>query len=404
MTKPLRRKIIPALTAGACAAALLSAPAVAAAAPGHGALLDAVPVQSLDQAGARATLGATPFGSATARYGLDAYRVTYRTTDRRGLTTTASGLVVLPRTHDPRTAVYEHGTRSNRADVASVQESLQDRQAGLVLGAAGYVAVLPDYLGLGTGPGFHPYMDSRTEVSATLDLLRAARTLTTDRGKRFDPRVFVSGFSQGGQAAMAVGQALQDRADPGFRLAALAPVSGPYDVRDAELPGIFDGRVAPDVAVFYLSYWTVSMNRLFPLYGNASEVFHAPYDQYAESLFDGSHSEEDIFPRLAATPAAMFTDSYLNRVRHLSGPLLDAARDSDGTCSAWRPRVPVRLFASAADTQVPIANSLSCQRDLRAHGVDAPLTRLGSTEHLDTPTVALPQIVPWFDSLPAGPR
>ncbi|HEY3711036.1 MAG TPA: hypothetical protein VGL64_16785, partial [Amycolatopsis sp.] len=143
MTKPLRRKIIPALTAGACAAALVSAPAVAAAAPGHGALLDAVPVQSLDQAGARATLGATPFGFATARYGLDAYRVTYRTADRRGRTTTASGLVVLPRTRDPRTAVYEHGTRSNRADVASVQESLQDRQAGLVLGAAGYVAVLP---------------------------------------------------------------------------------------------------------------------------------------------------------------------------------------------------------------------------------------------------------------------
>ncbi|HEY2063238.1 MAG TPA: lipase family protein [Amycolatopsis sp.] len=399
MTKRLRHKIIPALTAGACAAALLCAPTVADAAPSHGALLSAVPVQSLDQAGARATLDATPFGSATVRYGLDAYRVTYRTTDRRGRPTTASGLVVLPRTHAPRTAVYEHGTRSNRADVASVQESLQDRQAGLVLGAAGYVAVLPDYLGLGTGPGFHPYLDSRTEASATLDLLRAARTLTSDQGKRFDPRIFVSGFSQGGQAAMAAGQALQGDADPGFRLAALAPVSGPYDARGAELPGIFDGRVAPDVAVFYLSYWTVSMNRLFPLYGKASEVFRAPYDQYAESLFDGSHSEEDIFPRLAATPAAMFTDSYLNRVRHLSGPLLDAARDSDGTCSDWRPRVPVRLFASDADTQVPITNSLSCQRDLRAHGVDAPLTRLGATEHLDTPTVALPQIVPWFNSL-----
>ena len=335
------------------------------------------------------------FDPGTVRYGVDAYRVTYRTIDVRGRRTTASGLVVVPRGGSGRFAVWEHGTRASRGDVASLEESITDRQAALLLGAAGYVTVAPDYLGLGEGPGFHPYMDSETEVSASVDLLRAARDLVHAKG---NTQVAVTGFSQGGQAAMALAKELQNGVRP-FELTAVAPISGPYDALGAELPGVFNGEVAPDVAVFYLSYWTVSMNRLFPLYRKASDIFGAPYDQYAESLFDGSHSEPDIFPQLAPTPQEMFTDSYLARLKHPSGALLAATRASDGTCS-WRPRVPVLMFASPADTQVTITNSRHCQADLRAHGVNAPLVELPGVEHLDTPIPALPKIIRWLAGAP----
>jgi len=399
MTNPLRRKLLRPLAAVTCACLLLCSPAVAAAAPDHGrgTVLSADPVQRLDFADVPAAIDY--FDPGTVRYGVDAYRVTYRTVDVRGRRTTASGLVVVPRGGSGRFAVWEHGTRSSRREVGSNEPATLDRKAALLLGASGYVTVAPDYLGLGDGPGFHPYMDSATEVSASVDLMHAARDLVHAKG---NSRVMVTGFSQGGQAAMALAKELQGGV-PHFELAAVAPISGPYDVRGAELPGVFNGEVAPDVAVFYLSYWTVSMNRLFPLYRKASEVFRAPYDQYAESLFDGSHSEPEIFPKLAPTPQEMFTDAYLARMRHPSGALLAATRASDGTCS-WRPRVPVLLFASPADTQVTITNSRHCQAELRAHGVDAPLVELPGVEHLDTPIPALPQIIRWFSGLGGAPR
>ena len=395
MTNPLRRKLLSPLAAVTCACLLLCSPAVAGAAPDHGrgAVLSADPVQRLGFADVPGAIG--DFDPGTVRYGVDAYRVTYRTIDVRGRRTTASGLVVVPRGGSGRFAVWEHGTRASRGDVASLEESITDRQAALLLGAAGYVTVAPDYLGLGEGPGFHPYMDSATEVSASVDLLRAARDLVHAKG---NTQVAVTGFSQGGQAAMALAKELQNGVRP-FELTAVAPISGPYDALGAELPGVFNGEVAPDVAVFYLSYWTVSMNRLFPLYRKASDIFRAPYDQYAESLFDGSHSEPDIFPQLAPTPQEMFTDAYLARLKHPSGALLAATRASDGTCS-WRPRVPVLMFASPADTQVTITNSRHCQADLRAHGVNAPLVELPGVEHLDTPIPALPKIIRWLAGAP----
>nr|SBO90982.1 Lysophospholipase [Nonomuraea gerenzanensis] len=94
--------------------------------------------------------------------------------------------------------------------------------------------------------------------------------------------MLVTGFSQGGHAAMALGKAL--RGDPAYRLRGVAPISGPYHVRAAELPALLQDRLDPHSATFYLAYGTVSMNRLHHFYGSPSEVFRDPA---VEQLFDG---------------------------------------------------------------------------------------------------------------------
>ncbi|MFD3505988.1 alpha/beta fold hydrolase [Nocardia sp. NPDC058666] len=66
----------------------------------------------------------------------------------------------------------------------------------------GFAVVAPDYLGLGrfdTGP--HPYLDIDTEATATIDLLRAARSVRSD----LSPVWVAAGMSQGGQAALGTG-------------------------------------------------------------------------------------------------------------------------------------------------------------------------------------------------------
>jgi pimeloyl-ACP methyl ester carboxylesterase len=108
----------------------------------------------------------------------------------------------------------------------------------LTYGAAGFAVVATDYLGLGTGPGLHPWMDVPSETTASLDMPRAARNLMRDNntGHTLGRDIMVTGFSQGASAALGLARALGDNAEPWFGLRAIAPVSGAYAFRYAEIP------------------------------------------------------------------------------------------------------------------------------------------------------------------------
>ena len=61
----------------------------------------------------------------------------------------------------------------------------------------GYAVLRTDYQGLGT-PGPHPYLIGKSEGRSVLDIVRAARQLDSDLGRRF----VIAGHSQGGQSAL----------------------------------------------------------------------------------------------------------------------------------------------------------------------------------------------------------
>jgi acetyl esterase/lipase len=331
------------------------------------------------------------------RYGVDLYLVTYRTTGVDGRPTTASALTVLPRGRDRtlRTVAWLHGTRVFRGDTGSVSEN-KDRAAAVMFAASGYATVAPDYLGLGTGPGHHPYMQSGPTVTATLDALRATRTLAARSGKQLERDVYVSGFSQGGQATLIVGRALARSRE--FGLAAMAGIAGPYDMRGEEIPAALDGRLDGISATMYLGYAITAWNRVHKLYDSPSEVFRAPYDQVVEELFDSDHEERDVFATLPGTPQELLTDEFLARLAHPTGALAEVIAANDDPCD-WRPRVPVRLFAATGDRDITFANSSSCLADLKAHGTrDVSLVDVGAVDHFTSATVALPQVLAWFNA------
>jgi acetyl esterase/lipase len=330
--------------------------------------------------------------------GVDLYLLTYRTADVDGRPTTASALAVLPRTRSSslRTVAWLHGTRVFRADTGSLSEN-PDRAASVLFAASGYATVAPDYLGLGTGPGHHPYMTNAPTITATMDALRATRTLAARSGKRLDSRVLVTGFSQGGQASMVVGRALERSKE--FDLAAIAGIAGPYDIRGQELPAALDGRLNGVSAVMYLGYAITAWNRVYHLYDSPSEAFRAPYDQVAETLFDSDHPEEEVVAALPSTPQELFTDEFLAQLANPTGPLARTLAANDTACD-WRPSVPVRLYAGTEDRDVVFSNSESCQADLEARGTrDSKVVNVGPADHFTTAMTALPQVLAWFNTL-----
>ncbi|MGW1351544.1 alpha/beta hydrolase [Streptomyces sp. NPDC002409] len=418
-TRQGRRRVARRATAAAAAmvlAALGTAPALAqqpsgapdatrphAAAHGRGTLLGVTPVAALDRAAVARFLAQSGMDTGTVRHGLRAYRLTYRTVTPQGAPTTATGLLVLPEGGPRRLDLVSdtHGTMAHRDYAPSVGEGF-GRFAPYLHASAGRAVAAPDYLGLGKGPGRHPYMDTRSAVTASVDMLRASRTAARQLRRPLTGDVYASGFSQGGQVAMALGRALDKGVDRHFRLRALAPVSGPYDIEHAETPALFDGRVNDTSAVFYMTYYLTAQSRLHPLYKDTSEAFRKPYVDIVDRLFDTNHTEEEIIPALPATLKELLTDDYYRRMQHPTGGLLAAARAQDGNCD-WKPDVPVRLHTSSGDTDVPIANARNCAADLASHGVEAPVVDQGGVDHNGTYMKAGPQIVRWFDEL-AGRR
>jgi hypothetical protein len=336
------------------------------------------------------------------------YRIVYRTISPQGKPDTASGILALPA--DPQRVVqaveFGHGTMVARADAPSV--SAGDRREVAMFAGAGYAAVEPDYLGLGLGPGHQPYLDPAAETSASVDMLRAAGAVAAREHRRLAPRVLLTGFSEGGQAAMALGRALQRGAVRHLRLGAVAPVSGPYDVLGAQVPASLSpsGPLDPKFAAFYLAYWVVSSNWFHPLYTSPRQVFRAPYATTVPGLEDGRHSDLQVLAALPASPLKLFTTAFLRQLEHPGGELLRLIRADDVTCTSWIPRVPVRLYAAHADTQVSYQNSVSCQRALRAHGRDVPLIDLGALDHFLSERAGLPPVLAWFEQLqpPAAGR
>ncbi|MFF2084773.1 alpha/beta fold hydrolase [Nocardia sp. NPDC058176] len=141
--------------------------------------------------------------------------IDYWTRGVGGVTQPASGALYLPTGEAPPggwpVVAYDHGTTGlgagcgGQSDPAGApwpeSQAPQDEFLRHLVGK-GFAVVAPDYLGLGrfdTGP--HPYLGIETEATATLDLLRAARSVRSD----LSPVWLVAGMSQGGQAALGTG-------------------------------------------------------------------------------------------------------------------------------------------------------------------------------------------------------
>ncbi|MFD0690579.1 alpha/beta hydrolase family protein [Actinomadura fibrosa] len=355
----------------------------------------------------RTWLAEEDFDAASVRYGVDTYRLVYRTVDTRGRATTASGLLVLPRSADRRlsTVSYTHGTASLKADAPSMAEDVWGPGPAVTYGSAGFAAVAPDYLGLGEGPGVHPWKDVPSETSASLDMLRAAHQFVPRKGRTLDGQVFVTGFSQGASSALGLARALQGGADPRFRLRAVAPIAGAYDFRGAELPALLDGKLDPKMSVAYVSYLLVSWNRIHGgLYRTPSDLFQEPYASHVEKYFDGTTPGQVMLEGLPDTVDELLTPRGFALLRHPSGTLAAALRVDAEVCTAWTPRVPVRLYRISRDEQAATVNSDHCAAAFAARGAAVPVVDVGEktyggSRHLGANLAGTALAVRWFASL-----
>lgn len=363
----------------ACGAPDLAAPG------GSGVRLE--PLKSWAAVHGQALLALSGTPDIRVRHRVDAWRMTYPSTDSAGRAIELSGLLALPRGVAPRTLVsWQHGTATRRTDVPS-DLSTDGIAAALVFAGTGRAVIAPDYLGLGTSPLVHTYMVADDTARAIVDMIAAARTL---------PRVpsvppFVAGFSQGGHATMAALRALE--AGGGSALGA-AGVAGPYNLRTISFPNALAGGT-PSHSV-YLSYLVRGYGAR---YGQPMDsVLKPEISALAAQLYDQPHELDAIVAALPATPRSMFRPEFLEAADH-GGPnwLLEAMGDNE--VSHFTPKAPVRLYAGQQDRDVPPREAAVTAEEMRGRGADVTAFDVGDVDHFGSLMAATPKVLAWLDEL-----
>ncbi|MEM1215520.1 MAG: hypothetical protein AAGJ82_07545, partial [Bacteroidota bacterium] len=192
--------------------------------------LTAQTLVSIEAKGQRSQAQLTVQYGAFIQNGVEMWKVTYTTPDVFNQLDTASGLLIVPQREETTIyplAVYQHGTVDGPQDIPS---NLQGGyQLALILGGMGYATLAPDYLGAGEARGFHPYVHADSEASAAVDMIRAVRAYAAELDLFLNDQVFVTGYSQGGHASMALHRALELEVED-IDITAGSHLSGPYSI------------------------------------------------------------------------------------------------------------------------------------------------------------------------------
>jgi len=317
----------------------------------------------------------------SASFGVDAqfdvklYKMLYETPDIQGNLDTASGLFIIP--DDPTGTFpllsYSHGTVNDRNDVPSLLAG--GSELAIVLGSMGYVTTAADYLGLGTARGIHPYVHADSEASASVDMMYAMRAYAeTDPAITLNDQIFVTGYSQGGHAAMATHRLMETELSDDFTVTASAPMSGPYSISQ-EMRKFTTGD-DPYLFVAYIVATALSYQAAYGnIYTDLEDIFKS---QFVDDIVRYENEEITLFGLNSQLlfklnflggfiPKLMLQDDIreivVNDGEH---PLMDALRDND--VFNWAPTAPTRLFYCTADDQVTFRNAVLADSVMNAIG------------------------------------
>ncbi|MCZ7636503.1 MAG: lipase family protein [Verrucomicrobia bacterium] len=158
----------------------------------------------------------------------------------------------------------------------------------MAFATAGYVAVLPDYLGLGDSAGVHPYHHARSHATTGVDALRAARRFCTANGILLNDQLFLCGYSQGGYAAMAVLRELEQFHTEEFPITAAATMAGAYDLSGVTTDDFLSDRPMP--SPYYFALLLAAYQEIYGLAPTLPDLLTPPYDTTLPPLLQGQRT------------------------------------------------------------------------------------------------------------------
>jgi dienelactone hydrolase len=256
--------------------------------------------------------------------------------------------------------VYDEYTAPSYYDLRNNESIYQNYEPSFLIAtfaSAGYVVAAPDGIGYGATKGReHPYVHTPSLARTSLDLLRAARELAARNGVEIDSRVFITGWSEGGFAGMALHKLIEDTCPEDFPVAASSLLAGCYAL--STMMDLFC-QYDEDFPEHQICYWMLrSMARVYGLKRPFDQIVVPPF---ADALAKDVLADAPKNPRVGLDPR--FRDAYLNDP---DDELRRALRDNDRY--DWKPLAPVFLHHGTHDDIVPFFCAQMAYEAIRARG------------------------------------
>lgn len=332
--------------------------------------------------------------------GMDIYKIKYNTVSYDSSSTIASGTVFIPNNVNCKVPIlnYNHGTVLHRTGATSNQTG--EYVIGIALGADGFIISMPDYLGLGESPGFHPYHHAQSEATCSIDMLRATRELLDSLGgTEYNDEIFITGYSQGGHVAMATLKFIEENnLLSEFNVGGSAPLSGAYDMAGVQAEVIT--KDSSYGAPGYLPFIIFSFNMVYNLYPSYSDIFISPYDTLLPNLMTGDYSIGYVENYLPDTPNVILRPELLDSFEtnpnfHFRQVL------KENSLYNWAPQTPVKMIYCETDELVSYRNALVTKDSMQVLGAPNISTLSANTQagHQDCALYALLQAKSYFEQL-----
>ncbi|MCH2020899.1 MAG: alpha/beta hydrolase [Saprospiraceae bacterium] len=280
------------------------------------------------------------------RYAVKVYEVIYNSKHIDGSNIIASGLYFVPVNPDSEVPLlsYHHGTL-----IKKEREIGFWREQNFCIGFAttGYAVARPDYHGLGKGEGRHLYCHAESESEAVLNMLRAVQELNEIYGYNVSNKLFLTGYSQGGHATLAVQKKIQEQVVKEFQVIASAPMSGPYNLDGMQEDIMNRAYSHPS----YLPYLIYGYQDAYNLFDNVNDVFAPPYDSILPQLYEGAHTLKYINTLLPDVPNQLIAKDFLADFNNNPQSGL-AQMIHENNVYDWTPERPVMFCYCKGDRQV----------------------------------------------------
>ncbi|GEN70926.1 T9SS type A sorting domain-containing protein [Chryseobacterium lathyri] len=289
--------------------------------------------------------------------GLKGYKITYYTKNEKNVLVKATGLLMYPNVNFKlSTVVSDHGTTDSRDNVPSNFKGALT--AGFVVELSyvlnGYILMAPDYVGMGSGDGVHPYVDAATEAGATIDFVKAANKVLGQLGiKRYD-EYFLAGYSQGAHAAMSTLKSLNTSNPTNLKFKYAYMGDGPYDFSGVTLnKGVLEKDFYPFTS-FLANVLHTCNNTGYKTYNTSiSEVISPEYlDKYNYHVVQDNGG-------LLWGPVIwrnLFTQNFVNDVTNNPNNNLRRCMKPKDVYD-WYNKTPMTLGHSSVDLAIPPENT-----------------------------------------------
>ena len=236
-------------------------------------------------------------------------------------------------------------------------------------------------------------------------MIKAVKELDSIVGLKREGMLFISGYSQGGHAAMAVHRKLQEKYAGKYTVTASSPMSGPYDLDGVQADVMFHEYTQPH----YLPYLLLGYNEVYDIFDRNKfydMVFKPPYDDIVLGVFNGKHSVGDINDTLPTIPKDMLSDSlidlFVNDDEFIFKQLL-----RENSMDNWVPERPMQICYCLGDEEVVYTNALVAYEYMHARGAkNVKLRKAGGKKytHRKCADCAVVYTKFYFDSFRKGSK